>query len=73
MSSLDFLSVILIALGLSADCFAVAISAGLSKIHLSYLQQFRVSLSFGAFQALMAYIGWREELLLTLFQNMTTG
>lgn len=58
MSSLDFLSVILIALGLSADCFAVAISAGLSKIHLSYLQQFRASLSFGAFQALMAYIGW---------------
>ena len=58
MVNMDFLSILLIALGLSADCFAVAISAGLSKIRLSFLQQFRVSISFGAFQALMAYIGW---------------
>lgn len=58
MLNIDFLSILLIALGLSADCFAVAISAGLSEIRLSFLQQFRIALSFGIFQALMTYIGW---------------
>ena len=58
MSNIDFLSILLIAFGLSADCFTVALSAGLFKKHLSFLQQFRISLSFGIFQALMTFVGW---------------
>jgi len=55
---MEFLSLLLIALGLSADCFAVALSASISNRSLSRLQFLRVSLSFGFFQALMPAIGW---------------
>jgi putative Mn2+ efflux pump MntP len=58
MIPMEFISILLIALGLSADCFAVALSAGLSNIFLSFKKQLRISFSFGLFQAVMAYIGW---------------
>ena len=54
----DFLSVILIAIGLSADCFAVSLSAGITNRNHSWLQIFRVAFSFGLFQALMPVLGW---------------
>lgn len=54
----DFLSILLIAIGLSADCFAVALSVGISDKNLSWLQKFRVSFSFGLFQSLMLVLGW---------------
>ena len=54
----DFLSILLIALGLSADCFAVAISGGISNINHSWPRLLRVSFSFGLFQALMPVLGW---------------
>jgi len=54
----DFLSVLLIALGLSADCFVVALSGGISKINHSWLRILRVAFSFGLFQALMPVLGW---------------
>ena len=56
--STDFLSILLIAIGLSADCFAVALSGSFSMRMLSRLQIFRVSLAFGLFQALMPVLGW---------------
>ena len=58
VASIDFLSILLIALGLSADCFAVAISGSISLKNLSPLQVLRVSLAFGLFQALMPALGW---------------
>jgi len=54
----DFLSVFLIALGLSADCFAVALSGSISNINHSWPRLLRVSFSFGLFQALMPVLGW---------------
>lgn len=48
----------LIAIGLSADCFAVAISGNLAKRSISLPQLLRVSLSFGLFQAFMPVLGW---------------
>jgi putative Mn2+ efflux pump MntP len=54
----DFLPVFLIALGLSADCFAVALSGGISKITHSWQRVLRVSFSFGLFQAAMPVLGW---------------
>jgi len=58
VSSIDFLSILLIAIGLSADCFAVALGGSISMKTLSRLQIFRVSLAFGLFQALMPVLGW---------------
>ena len=58
MINSDFLYVFLIALGLSADCFAVALSGGISNINHSWPRILRVSFSFGLFQALMPVIGW---------------
>ncbi len=54
----DFLSIFLIAIGLSADCFAVALSGGISKKNHSWPRRLRVSFSFGLFQALMLVLGW---------------
>ncbi|MFC1984246.1 manganese efflux pump MntP family protein [Chloroflexota bacterium] len=54
----DLFSIILIAIGLSADCFAVSLSAGISNKNHSWLQIFRVAFSFGLFQALMPVLGW---------------
>jgi manganese efflux pump family protein len=58
VSDTSFLSILIIALGLSADCFAVALSASIAKKALPLLQGFRVALSFGIFQAAMTIIGW---------------
>ena len=54
----DFLSIFLIAVGLSADCFAVALSGGVSSKNHSWLRIFRVAFSFGLFQAVMPVLGW---------------
>ena len=54
----DFISIFLIAIGLSADCFAVALSSGISKKNHSWPPRLRVSFSFGLFQALMPVLGW---------------
>ena len=54
----DYLSIILIAIGLSADCFAVSLSAGITNKNHSWLQIFRVAFAFGLFQALMPVLGW---------------
>ena len=54
----DFPSILLIAIGLSADCFAVSLSAGISNKNHSWLQIFRVAFSFGFFQTLMPVLGW---------------
>jgi putative Mn2+ efflux pump MntP len=55
---MEFLSVFLIALGLSADCFAVALSASIANRNHSPLQVVKVSFSFGFSQAVMPVIGW---------------
>jgi putative Mn2+ efflux pump MntP len=54
----DILSFLLIAIGLSADCFAVAVSSSIAMKTISRVQIFRAALSFGIFQALMPTIGW---------------
>jgi manganese efflux pump family protein len=54
----DLLSIFLIAIGLSADCFAVALSSGISTRNQSRFKVLRVALSFGVFQAVMPVIGW---------------
>ena len=57
MAAIDFLSIILIAFGLSADCFAVALSIGASGKSTSSKHMFRVALAFGIFQMAMPLAG----------------
>ena len=54
----DILTVFFIAIGLSADCFAVSLSAGVVGKSYSKLSIVRVAFSFGVFQAIMPLLGW---------------
>ena len=58
MNGGDFISIILIAIGLAADCFAVALSGGVSHKNPSRMQILRVAFMFGLFQAVMPVLGW---------------
>jgi manganese efflux pump family protein len=58
MNFVDVLSVILIGFGLSADCFAVALSAGAACRVFSLKNTLKVALAFGLFQMVMPIVGW---------------
>jgi len=58
MSELNLASILLIALGLSADCFAVSLGISASCRRLSLPAVARVAVSFGLFQGTMPVIGW---------------
>jgi len=63
MDGLDSLSVLVIAVALSADCFAVAFSGSISMQRITPFQITRTALSFGLFQAMMPVLpvmttGW---------------
>ena len=58
MTQLDFLSLLLIALSLSLDCFAVAVSASVAMPRVSYLLALRTAFAFGSAQFLMPVLGW---------------
>jgi putative Mn2+ efflux pump MntP len=55
---IDLLSMLIIALGDSADCFAVSIGGSISMKTTSPWQILRTALAFGIFQALMTVLGW---------------
>lgn len=58
MTIIEFLSILAVALGLSADCFAVALSCSVCKKELSAKDALRVASAFGLFQAVMPILGW---------------
>ncbi|MCF6365647.1 MAG: manganese efflux pump MntP family protein [Bacteroidales bacterium] len=55
---MDFISIIIIAIGLSADSFAVSVSNGISKNMLKFKHIFLIAVLFAFFQAGMPLIGW---------------
>ena len=55
---MDFLSVVIIAIGLAMDAFAVSISCGLTVPSPKRLNSLKIASAFGAFQAIMPVIGW---------------
>ncbi|WP_149203119.1 manganese efflux pump MntP family protein [Actinotalea subterranea] len=55
---MSVLTLLLIALGVSADAFAVALGKGLHIRRLSVRDAGAISLSFGLFQGLMPVLGW---------------
>jgi manganese efflux pump family protein len=54
----DFVSILLIAISLSADCFAVALSGSSTISKLRYPSVLRTALAFGFAQFVMPVIGW---------------
>jgi putative Mn2+ efflux pump MntP len=58
VSDTGFVATLIIAIGLSADCFAVALSYSLSGGRFVLARFLRFPLAFGIFQALMVVIGW---------------
>lgn len=55
---MEFLQILIIALGLAMDAFAVSIAAGTSRNITGERAALRLSLHFGLFQFLMPWIGW---------------
>lgn len=58
MSETGFLSIFIIALGLSADCFAVSLAGSISLKTVPVRIGIRIVLAFGIFQAGMVVLGW---------------
>ena len=52
------MELVLIAVGLSMDAFAVALCKGLAMKTLKYAQGAMIALFFGAFQGIMPLLGW---------------
>lgn len=55
---MDFLTIVLIALGLAMDAFAVSISSGITIKELRPRHGAKIALFFGGFQGLMPLLGW---------------
>jgi putative Mn2+ efflux pump MntP len=64
---MDATTTVLIALGLAADAFAVAVSSGLAIKHMKVNKALKIALFFGGFQALMPLIGWFAGLSFRFF------
>ena len=55
---MGILELLLVAVGLSMDAFAVAVCKGLNMSKINYKRGALIALFFGTFQALMPLIGW---------------
>lgn len=55
---MDILTLLSIAVGLSMDAFAVAVSSGIAIKELKPSHALKIALFFGGFQALMPAVGW---------------
>ncbi|MBT3354213.1 MAG: manganese efflux pump [Candidatus Scalindua sp.] len=55
---MNLLSILIIAVGLAMDAFAVSITCGLTLKRLKIKHAFTIALSFGFFQGVMPMIGW---------------
>lgn len=59
---MEFATILLIAVALAVDAFAVALAAGVSLCNVSPRQTFRLAWHFGFFQCGMNIIGWAAGL-----------
>ena len=55
---MDFLSIVILSIGLAMDCFAVSVSKGICAKQFHFGLVFRMALLFGFFQALMPLLGF---------------
>ena len=61
---MDIISIVLIAVGLAMDAFAVSITSGITIKSLRINNAFKIAIFFGLFQAVMPIIGWLAGLSL---------
>lgn len=55
---MEFLTVFLLAIGLSFDSFAVSVCSGLNLPHIRFIQAAKIAIFLALFQAIMPLIGW---------------
>lgn len=55
---MDFISILIISIGLAMDCFAVSISKGICAGKFFLVNTFKMAILFGFFQGLMPLIGF---------------
>jgi manganese efflux pump family protein len=55
---MDFITILLIAVGLCFDTFAVSISCGLMRKEIHFFDASKIAITFAAFQAMMPFLGW---------------
>jgi manganese efflux pump family protein len=55
---MEIYTVILLAVGLSFDSFAVSVCSGLNLPHIRFFQAAKIAIFFALFQAFMPLIGW---------------
>jgi len=55
---MDFLTVFILAIGLSMDSFAVSIGCGLTEQKISFRHAAKISFSFAFFQGILPVVGW---------------
>ena len=55
---MEVLTVILLAIGLSFDSFAVSVCSGLNLPHIRFFQAAKIAVFLALFQACMPLIGW---------------
>ena len=55
---MDILTILLIAVSVSLDCFAVAVAGSIAIPGATHRQILRVCFAFGLFQAAMLVVGW---------------
>jgi len=67
---MDFATVLLIAVGLAMDAFAVSVARGLSAGRFKTGNALKMAVSFGSFQAFMPVLGWMGGLGL---RNVISG
>ena len=71
---MDFLSLLAVAVGLSMDAFAVAITSGFVTQNLKFRQAFKMAFFFGGFQAMMPIVGWMAGLTMrNIIQSIDHG
>ncbi|MCK5421083.1 MAG: manganese efflux pump, partial [Deltaproteobacteria bacterium] len=61
---MDIVSIVIIAVGLAMDAFAVSITSGITIKRLHINHALKIALFFGLFQAFMPIIGWLAGLSL---------
>ncbi len=55
---MDYLIIVLVAVGLCFDTFAVSVSSGIAKQEIKFFDACKIALVFAFFQAIMPVIGW---------------
>jgi putative Mn2+ efflux pump MntP len=64
---MDFFSILVIAVGLGMDAFAVSVACGVTITRIGLRQTLTIAASFALFQALMPVVGWSAGLTFRIY------